>query len=104
MISVEEVIKIYIEYKGFRQGLFTDYGSAFDSYLEFYKEELKKCSLFEARYRENTLAIRYADKQYIIFHTDERAAVWGIEYKYSECSDAVSKYLELFRLMQNCRF
>ena len=32
-ITVEEVIKIYIQYKGCRQGLFMDYGYIFDSYF-----------------------------------------------------------------------
>ncbi len=99
MISVEEVIKIYIKYKGFRQGLFTDYGGVFDSYLEFYKDELKKCSLFEMDNREYTLAIQYRDNQFVIYHTDEKAAVWGIEYKYVQYEDAVDKYLALLKSM-----
>lgn len=98
MISVDEVIKIFIQYRGFRQGLFTDYGSVFDSYLKYYKIELIKCSMFESYNRENTLAIRYRDSCYVIYSTDERAAVWGIEYIYDNDVEATNKYLELYHL------
>lgn len=96
MIEIDKVIRIFIEYKGFRQGLFTDYGGVFDHYLNYYEKELKKCSMFEVQEKENSLAIRYRKNQYVIYHTDERAALWGIEYKYDDSKDATLKFLELF--------
>lgn len=97
-ITVEDVIKIFISYRGCRQGLFTDYGSVFDSYLCLFQKELKQCSLFEQSDRENTLAIRYRNKRFIIYSTDERAALNGIEYVHEDEEQATMKYLELYHL------
>lgn len=99
MISVEEVITIYIQYRGSRQGLFTDYGSAFDHYLEYFQQDLKKCSLFEPCEKANSLCIRYRNKQFLIYHSDERAARWGITYTYNNETDATNKFLELYQIM-----
>lgn len=98
MISVEEVIRIYIKYKGYRQGLFTDYGSAFDDYLKYYEVELKTCDLFETSNREYVLAIRYKNNKFVIYSTDERATLWGVEYIYENEKDAADKYIELYHL------
>lgn len=95
MIRLEDVIRIYITYKGLKQRLFTDYDDIFDIYLNYHEQELKKCSLFENDDRENTLAIRYKDHQFIIYHTDERAAIWGETYICSTAEDAITMYLKL---------
>ena len=98
-ITVEEVIAIYIQYQGNRQGLFTDYGSIFDQYLDLFQEELRHCSFFEKSDRENTLAIRYRNHKYVIYSTDEKAGLWGIEYSYDNEEDAIKKYLELYHIL-----
>lgn len=103
-ITVDEVIKIYIQYKGCRQGLFTDYGAVFDEYLEYYMNELKDCSLFEQADKENSLAIRYRENQFVIYYTDERAALHGIEYKFDNTEEAIKKYLELFHMCDQLQY
>lgn len=100
MIKVDEVIQIMIEYKGIRQGLFTDYGGVFDQYLAEFEQDLRRCSLFETQDREDALAIRYRNNEFVIYHTDERAALWGVEYKFIHSKDAAQKFLELFHLGQ----
>lgn len=96
MISVEEVICIFIKYKGCRQGLFTDYGNVFDDYLIYYQKELKRCSLFEPLDKENAVTIHYENGQFFLYFTDERAAVWGNVYRFTKREDATQKYLELY--------
>ena len=98
-ITIEEVIEIYIQYNGNRQGLFTDYGSVFVSYLQKYQEELRQCSFFEKCDRENTLSIRYRNNKYVIYSTAEKAALWGIECSYDNVEQAIKKYLELYHML-----
>lgn len=54
--------------------------------------------MFEIQDRENTLAIRYRNNEFVIYHTDERAVLWGVENKFIHSKDAAQKFLELFHL------
>lgn len=100
MKTIEQGIAIVIRYKRYRQGLFTDYGSEIDNWFEYYREELRQCSLFERSDSANTLAIRFRNDKYVIYSTDERAAVWGTEYIYDNPEEATTKYLELYKLLK----
>lgn len=97
-INVEEVIGIYILYKGSRQGLWKDYGNLFDTYLQRYSSELKICSLFDLKEKANKLCIRFKDKEnlFYIYKTDENAKVSGNVFTYADYMDAAKKYIDLF--------
>ncbi len=71
----------------------------FDSYLEIFKNELKKCSMFENTDRENSLVIKYIDDKFVIYSTDEKVSVWGVKFTYEHEDDAIKKYLELFQFI-----
>ena len=66
--------------------------------LTEFEQDLRRCSLFETQDREDALAIRYRNNEFVIYHTDERAALWGVEYKFIHSKDAAQKFLELFHL------
>ena len=34
----------------------------------------------------------------LIYNTDERASLWGVEYTYDNAEDATEKFLELYSL------
>ena len=44
------------------------------------------------------MAIRYRNHKYVIYSTDEKAGLWGIEYSYDNEEDAIKKYLELYHI------
>lgn len=101
-VSVEEVIGIYISYKGFRQGLWTDYGSLFDTYLQRYSSELKNCSLFDSNEQPDKLCIRYKDKTnlFYIYQTDENAKSIENIKTFVDYFDATKMFIDLYHEME----
>lgn len=96
-MSVHEIIGIYIVYKGNRQGLWTDFGALFQTYLNRYNNELKDCSFFEKEDKPNTLCIRYRKETnlFYIYETDNNTNKIGLTYTYVDYFDATKKFIEL---------
>lgn len=102
MVTLEEVIRTFIQYNGSLQGLWTDYGLVFNHYLTHFKKELENCSLFKSKDSPNKLSIRceYIREvklwEYTIYRTDENAAAIKPLFVYRDETAAGDKFLEMY--------
>ncbi len=100
-MNLKELIEVFVEYKGKQREMYIDCGKPFLEACQKYKNLLQKCSFFEEYAVANKLIVNFEDGKYVIYFTDERASIWGVQREFNDIKTVVDTILKLLGSEKN---